>query len=95
MAETKQPLVERGHIRDKFRSPLMFNSTTPPVVYSNTIIVAATHPTVSNGSPADDGWFLSDFYAFNYLLKDLGSSQTWLTAAVCIAGTNKKSLTIL
>lgn len=28
--------------------------------------------------PRLDGWFFSDFFAFNYLLKGLGSSQTWL-----------------
>ena len=84
MSESKEPLVKGGNIRDKTRTPLTFNSTTPPEIHSNTIIVAATHPTISTGDPIRDGWFLSDFYAFNYLLKGLGSSQTWLTAAVCI-----------
>ncbi|KAK0701736.1 hypothetical protein B0T26DRAFT_744763 [Lasiosphaeria miniovina] len=46
-----------------------FITQTFPCVFDNTIIVAATHPTVSTGSQFDDGWFLSDFYAFNYLLK--------------------------
>ena len=26
------------------------------------------------------GWFLSDFHAFNYLLRKLGSEQHWLTS---------------
>ncbi|KAK0718384.1 hypothetical protein B0T26DRAFT_752312 [Lasiosphaeria miniovina] len=47
----------------------------------NTIIVAATHQTVSTGSQFDDGWFLSDFYASNYLLKGSVADQVWLTAA--------------
>jgi hypothetical protein len=31
-------------------------------------------------NPKDDGWFISDFYAFNYLFRGLGMEQTWLTA---------------
>lgn len=27
-----------------------------------------------------DGWFLSDFFFFNILMKDLGSSQLWPSA---------------
>ncbi|KAK3338603.1 hypothetical protein B0T25DRAFT_508455 [Lasiosphaeria hispida] len=54
---------------------------TPPVIYDDTIVVAATHPTVASGHQKDDGWFLSDFYAFNYLLKGSVADQVWLTAA--------------
>ena len=46
-----------------------FITHTFPCVFDNTIIVAATYPTVSTGSQFEDGWFLSDFYAFNYLLR--------------------------
>jgi hypothetical protein len=59
----------------------MFLSSTVPVIHENTIILAATSPTVATGGPCDDGWFLSDFYAFNFLFKGLGSQQKWLTAA--------------
>src|SRR5687767_6957573 len=62
--------------------PVSFITTTVPAVYNDTFIVAATHPNVRGGHPNRDGWFLSDFYAFNYLLKGLGFSQVWLTAAV-------------
>ncbi|KAK0719033.1 hypothetical protein B0T21DRAFT_374632 [Apiosordaria backusii] len=58
-----------------------FVTHTFPCVFDNTIIVAATHPTVSTGSQFEDGWFLSDFYAFNYLLKGSVTDQVWLTAA--------------
>ena len=51
-----------------------FITHTPPVVFGNPRIIAATHPNVRLGHPNRDGWFLSDFYAFNYLLKGLGSS---------------------
>ncbi|CAG8892624.1 unnamed protein product [Penicillium egyptiacum] len=63
------------------RLPSSFVSSTVPCVYDNTVILAATHPTVSTADPSDDGWFISDFYAFNYLLKGLGMHQTWITAA--------------
>ncbi|KAE8156643.1 hypothetical protein BDV40DRAFT_280537 [Aspergillus tamarii] len=76
-----EPLTRGGHIRQLGRTPSMFLTSTPPVIHDNTIIVAVTHPTVLTGHGTKDGWFLSDFYAFNYLLKGLGSSQTWLTAA--------------
>ncbi|KAJ5710637.1 hypothetical protein N7488_004793 [Penicillium malachiteum] len=62
-------------------APNLFLSTTVPVVQENTIIVAATHPNLRAGDPTEDGWFLSDFYAFNYLFKGLGRKQVWLTAA--------------
>jgi hypothetical protein len=65
MSESRQPLVKGGHIHNKMWTPSTFNSITPPVVHSNTIIIAATHPTLSTGNPHKDGWFLSDFYAFN------------------------------
>ncbi|KAH7165966.1 hypothetical protein EDB81DRAFT_878324 [Dactylonectria macrodidyma] len=60
--------------------PAMYISNTVPDIHDDTIIVAATHPDVENGHPDRDGWFLSDFYAFNYLLKGKGASQVWLTA---------------
>ncbi|KAF3804146.1 hypothetical protein GCG54_00000495 [Colletotrichum gloeosporioides] len=58
-----------------------FPTTTPPRVTPDTIIIGAAAPNIEKGHPTLDGWFLSDFYAFNYLLKGLGSRQVWLTAA--------------
>ncbi|KAK3363779.1 hypothetical protein B0T25DRAFT_53715 [Lasiosphaeria hispida] len=34
--------------------------------------------TIEQAAPEDDGWFISDFFAFKHLLAGLGSSQTWL-----------------
>lgn len=59
----------------------MFVSNTLPCIHDNTIILAATHPNIATANPKKDGWFVSDFYAFNLLLKGAGGSQTWLTAA--------------
>ncbi|KAJ5834808.1 hypothetical protein N7447_000834 [Penicillium robsamsonii] len=77
----KQPLVMGGYARMPDKLPSTFVSSTVPCVFDNTVILAATHPTVSTADPLDDGWFISDFYAFNYLLKGLGMHQTWITAA--------------
>jgi hypothetical protein len=60
--------------------PDYYITHTPPVIHENTRIVTASN--VGLGHPEEDGWFLPDFYAFNYLLKGLGSSQPWLAAAV-------------
>jgi hypothetical protein len=77
----KEPLVKGGHIQFPGKQPSTFISSTVPCVYENTIILAATHPSITNADPTEDGWFISDFYAFNYLLKGQGQEQKWLTAA--------------
>ncbi|KAI1864899.1 uncharacterized protein JN550_008719 [Neoarthrinium moseri] len=82
MSSNTQPLVEGGHLRYPDRYPSTFITTTPPIIHENTRILAVTHPNIAKADPIhQDGWFLSDFYAFNYMLKGLGSSQKWLTAA--------------
>ncbi|KAK3360824.1 hypothetical protein B0T24DRAFT_123681 [Lasiosphaeria ovina] len=80
MAE-RNPLVEGGTHKGLSTHPKTFATHTFPAIHENTIIVAATHPTVHTGDQKKDGWFLSDFYAFNYLLKGSVADQTWLTAA--------------
>ncbi|KAJ5333027.1 uncharacterized protein N7506_006810 [Penicillium brevicompactum] len=77
----QQPLVKGGHKQSPSDLPATFTSSTMPIVHENTIILAATHPSIRSAHPAQDGWFISDFYAFNYLLKGQGQKQTWLTAA--------------
>jgi hypothetical protein len=79
-----QPLVLRGHLSRPGSEPREFTTLTPPDVHKDTIIIAAAAPNVNVGKPSVDGWFLSDFYAFNAILKDLGHSQKWLTAAVSL-----------
>ncbi|KAI2615061.1 hypothetical protein GGR54DRAFT_613901 [Hypoxylon sp. NC1633] len=78
----KYRMLVQGDTHEKFSShPETFLTHTLPTIHKNTIVVAATHPSVQNGRPENDGWFLSDFYAFNYLLKGAVIDQTWLTAA--------------
>ncbi|KAJ5222803.1 uncharacterized protein N7469_009043 [Penicillium citrinum] len=77
----KEALVKGGHMKSPARLLSTFTSSTLPCIYRDTIVLAATHPTVASAGIKDDGWFISDFYAFNYLLKGHGKEQTWLTAA--------------
>ncbi|KAK3360691.1 hypothetical protein B0T25DRAFT_621586 [Lasiosphaeria hispida] len=77
----RSPLVETGSYKGPSSHPQTFLTHTLPEIHDNTIVVAATSPTVQTGNQTKDGWFLSDFYAFNYLLKDAVKDQTWLTAA--------------
>ncbi|CDM31515.1 unnamed protein product [Penicillium roqueforti FM164] len=77
----QQPLVKGGHMRSPSDLPATFTSSTVPCVYENTIILATTHPSINSAHPLRDGWFISDFYTFNYLLKGQGQKQTWLTSA--------------
>ncbi|KAI1751919.1 hypothetical protein F4782DRAFT_531159 [Xylaria castorea] len=78
---TPQQLVRGGHIKNPNQPPFIYLSQTPPTIHPHSYILAAAHPTVSQADPAIDGWILSDFYAFNYLFKGIGSGQKWLTAA--------------
>ncbi|KAK0646859.1 hypothetical protein B0T16DRAFT_375864 [Cercophora newfieldiana] len=80
MAE-RNPLVKGGTHKGLSTHTKTFVTHTLPAIHENTVIVAATHPTIQTGDQAKDGWFLSDFYAFNYLLKGSVTDQTWLTAA--------------
>ncbi|RYC55114.1 hypothetical protein CHU98_g11094 [Xylaria longipes] len=72
MSAPRRQLVQGGHI---------YISQTPPTIHPHSYILAAAHPTIDQADPAIDGWVLSDFYAFNYLFKGIGSGQKWLTAA--------------
>ncbi|EPE07956.1 hypothetical protein F503_00739 [Ophiostoma piceae UAMH 11346] len=60
---------------------LSYATKTPPRIDDKTHIIAVAHPDLNHADPVEDGWFLSDFYAFNILFKSLGASQKWLTAA--------------
>lgn len=55
-----------------------FESRTPPRISPNTHIVAVCPVDIDHAAHDKDGWLLSEFYAFNILLKRLGASQTWL-----------------
>ncbi|KAI0965330.1 hypothetical protein F4678DRAFT_453118 [Xylaria arbuscula] len=81
MSAPRQPLVPSGHLKDSHQPqpPLTYISQTPPTIHPHSYILAAVSTRVSELS--DNDWFLSDFYAFNYLFHGLGSGQKWLTVA--------------
>ena len=63
-----------------------FTTTSPPVVEKNAIIIGIVSANFRLSDPVKwDGWFLSDFYAFNYLFKGLGSEQVWISAVVSLS----------
>jgi hypothetical protein len=55
-----------------------FLVSVPPEIKDNTRIVAICGTPEESADPEVDGWFLSDFYLFNYLFKGTGSHQVWL-----------------
>ncbi|KAI1820452.1 hypothetical protein F4861DRAFT_59446 [Xylaria intraflava] len=78
----RQPLVPGGrNYLPTTSSQTSYLTRTVPFVHPKCYILAAASPTTSQSNPTRDGWFLSDFFAFNALLKGIGSGQTWLTVA--------------
>lgn len=57
-----------------------FITHTVPDIREDAIILAVCGvPNIDDADPEDDGWFFSDFFAFNCLLRGLGTSQDWMT----------------
>lgn len=75
-SSTTQPPGEVIHQKSTLRTS--FNIWTVPDIPRDAIIVAAAAPDFETASPKQDGWMISDMYAFNYLLKKASSNQTWL-----------------
>ena len=76
-----KPSTYGGVIKNPALLEKVFISQTVPDVQPNTRIIAVCGITDydDDAHPAEGGWFLSDFYAFNYLLRQQGISQTWMT----------------
>ncbi|KAI4090307.1 MAG: hypothetical protein LQ344_004855 [Seirophora lacunosa] len=55
-----------------------FNTHTPPDITTKTRILAVCGIQPKNASPNEDGWFLSDFFAFYHLFRGLTSNQCWM-----------------
>ncbi|KAH6988995.1 hypothetical protein BKA56DRAFT_611282 [Ilyonectria sp. MPI-CAGE-AT-0026] len=58
--------------------PPIIPSHTLPKIEPDSIIIGACGVRIQEC--LDDNWLLSDFCAFNFLLKGLGKKQTWLSA---------------
>lgn len=72
-----------------------YYTKSPFVVDQDTYIVAAVGGNYASAHPKLDGWFVSDFYAFNFLFKGLGRKQAWITGAVSHLSSDICSLTLI
>ena len=70
-------LVTGGVLKAKLNQE--FLTHTVPEITPNTVVLGVCGIPPEDASPLEDGWFFSDFFAFNYLLKGLGR-QTWLSS---------------
>lgn len=77
----EKPLTFKSIIKNPALRETTFLTQTVPDVQPHTRILAVCGITDhrDEAHPNSDGWFLSDFYAFNLLLRNEGSAQTWLT----------------
>lgn len=73
-----RPLVENAVPRNAATITETIPTHAPFKVSDDTYIVAVVAGDSETASPFDDGWFQSDFYALNYLLKGIGREQRWL-----------------
>ena len=58
--------------------PEFITHTVPDIREDAIILAVCGVPDIDEANPEDDGWFFSDFFAFNYLLRGLGTSQVWM-----------------
>ena len=79
MSSTKSPLVPGGVLKSKGSGVnVEFISHTLPDIRDDAFVLGVCGVREEVSSPFDDGWFLSDFFAFNFLLHGLGNVQEWL-----------------
>lgn len=75
------PKAIHAVFRDKEKKAIQvprFTTHTLPDVSANTRIVAVVGLQQKVAAPQEDGWFLSDFFAFWNMLQGATSVQTWL-----------------
>ncbi|KAI4190613.1 MAG: hypothetical protein LQ346_004890 [Caloplaca aetnensis] len=67
--------LDRTTVRPQYQS---FNMHTPPDITPNTRIIAVCGVPPKDAAPQEDGWFISDFFAFYHLFRGLGKSDCWI-----------------
>lgn len=60
------------------RQYVEFNTHTPPDITPNTRVIAICGISPEYAAPDDDGWYLSDFFAFYHLFHGLTPNQSWI-----------------
>jgi hypothetical protein len=73
-------LTHGAIVKNPARVDPEFPTHTIPNIHRDSVIIGVCGVTEDDAAPTDDGWFLSNFFAFNYLMKGIGSLQTWLTS---------------
>ncbi|KAL8824329.1 MAG: hypothetical protein Q9191_005127 [Dirinaria sp. TL-2023a] len=76
-----RPTTYGGIVKNPALLDKVFLTHTVPDILPNTRILAVCGITdyEDQACPDEDGWFISDFYAFNFLLRGQGAAQSWLT----------------
>ena len=79
---TMANLVSGAAYHGRKTLPPLIPSRTIPDIHQDAIIlgVCGVQATQQSLEVDGDGWFMSDFFAFNYLLKDQGLQQVWIAA---------------
>jgi hypothetical protein len=72
--KTSAPVASKG----AQEQPEFITHTVPDIREDAIILAVCGVPNIDEADPEDDGWFFSDFFAFNYLLRGLGTSQVWM-----------------
>ncbi|KAL8903134.1 MAG: hypothetical protein Q9207_004121 [Kuettlingeria erythrocarpa] len=67
--------LDQTTVRPQYQS---FNMHTPPDITPNTRIIAVCGVPTKDAAPHNDGWFISDFFAFYHLFHGLGESDCWI-----------------
>ena len=63
-----------------YSCPDVFTTNSPFYIDDDTHVVAVVTCDLKPSSPLNYQWLQSDFYAFQYLFRGLGCSQSWITA---------------
>ncbi|KAI2620839.1 hypothetical protein GGS21DRAFT_412435 [Xylaria nigripes] len=79
----KAPLVRGGYIMNSTGASENdeISSYSTAFFHPRAYILAAVSSTTCQSAPDSEGWFMSDFFALNAILRGVGSNQTWLTVA--------------
>jgi hypothetical protein len=80
MAAPTSASIKEGIWKGAGVRPAAFPIHTVPDIKKDSIIVGLCGAPSIEVAVEEDGWFLSDFYAFNYLLHPVSASQNWLTS---------------
>ena len=74
------PATWGGVIKDTAKLDRTFVTHTLPDIAQNTRIIGVCGIPEAEASPIEDGWFFSDFFLFNHLLKGEGVYQLWISS---------------